>query len=143
MKADSIICLGGGVEKDGLLTKDSKARVERAVELYQEGLSSTVIFSGGYGFLIPQALPKTEAQLMKEYAISLGIPESSILLEEKSKDTIGNAHFTKTDFAKPRYWRNLAVVTSDYHVPRVKLVFGKILAPSITLVTLMPLPISL
>jgi uncharacterized SAM-binding protein YcdF (DUF218 family) len=133
MKADAIICLGGGVEKDGSLTKDSKARVERAVELYQEGLSSTIIFSGGSIFLVSQVLPKTEAQLMKEYSLSLGIPESSILLEEKSKDTIGTAYFTKIDFAKPRYWRNLAVVTSDYHVPRAKLIVGRIFGPEYTI----------
>ena len=63
---------------------------------------------------------RSEASAMKEYALSLGIPEMNILAEEKSKDTLGNAFFTKITYLEKYNWKNVIVITSDFHLNRTK-----------------------
>ena len=64
---------------------------------------------------------------MKEYLVGVWIPESAILLEDKSKDTIGNAYFTKEMLMQyERVLKSISVVTSRFHVPRTQYVFNKI-----------------
>ena len=66
---------------------------------------------------------------MKEYALSLGIPEMNILAEEKSKDTLGNAFFTKITYLEKYNWKNVIVITSDFHLNRTKFLFDNVLGP--------------
>ena len=64
------------------------------------------------------------AAAIKKYLNNfLKIPPSIILCEAKSRDTVGDALFTKIDFAIPNDWRKLCIVTSDYHVVRTKRIF--------------------
>ena len=46
-----------------------------------------------------------------------------ILVERNSRDTVGDAYFTKTRYVKPRRWASIVVVTSDYHVERTQVIF--------------------
>ena len=64
---------------------------------------------------------------MKEHAIELGVPSENILLEERSKDVLGNAYFSRISYLEPSRWKNVIVITSGYHVPRAEYVFKKIL----------------
>ena len=72
---------------------------------------------------------RSEAQAMKEYALELGIPESAIIEESKSKDTIGNVYFTKKEVAEPNNFKSFHIVASDEHMPRIKYLFEKIYGP--------------
>ena len=69
----------------------------------------------------------TEAAAMASYAGSRGLPPSASLLEEESRDTIGNAYFVRTTWLDPNRWRAIRVVTSDFHIPRAAWLFRKIL----------------
>ena len=73
---------------------------------------------------------------MAEHAVRLGIPASSILLEEQSKDTLTNAYFVKHLFLVPNGWRNVAVVTSEDHSQRTDLDFRFILGPGYEIETI-------
>ena len=64
---------------------------------------------------------------MAAYAESLGLPRDAVLLEEESKDTIGNAYFVLRRHLEPNGWTSVRVVTSDFHVPRSTWVFQKVL----------------
>lgn len=66
---------------------------------------------------------------MAAHARALGVPEEAILLEEESRDTIGNAYFVARRYLEPNDWRAIRIVTSDFHVPRTAWVFEKILGP--------------
>jgi hypothetical protein len=46
------------------------------------------------------------------------IDPSFLLREVASYDTIGNAYFSYLSHIVPRNWRHVAVVTSDFHMPR-------------------------
>jgi len=74
---------------------------------------------------VPPAV--TEASAMASYAASRGLPASASLVEEESRDTIGNAYFVRTACLDPGGWRVIRVVTSDFHVPRAAWLFRKIL----------------
>lgn len=117
---DAIIVLGGGVS-----SKDWKARVDKAVQLHGKWLAPRIIMSGKFGALQKRAV--TEADEMRRYAISRGVKGEAILKEEESRDTVGNAFFTRKNVLEPNGWKKIIVVTSDYHVPRARMIFKKVL----------------
>ncbi|MEK6959740.1 MAG: YdcF family protein [Nanoarchaeota archaeon] len=127
MIKDAIVILAHSVNPDGSLPQIPRYRVEKGVDLFKKGLAKKIIMSGSCGFMVSYTPTKTEAKAMKEYAVSLGVPEKNILTEEDSKDTIGNAYFTRKNLLEPNNWKNIIVVTSEYHIPRARYIFQKIL----------------
>ena len=124
---DVIIILGGGIEPDGSLPEIPKLRIIKGAELFRDGIAPRIIMSGNYGFWLEKEPIRPEAEAMKEYAVSLGVPEGGILKEDISKDTIGNAYFCKINFLETNNWHNVVIVTSDYHIPRTRYIFEKVL----------------
>lgn len=124
--ADAIVVLGGGVLPDGTLPLVARTRVERAVELFRGGIAPRMVLSGRCGLMDPEP-PVTEAAAMAAYAMQLGVPQEALLLEEGSKDTLGNAYFTRAHFLEPNGWTSVRVVTSDFHLSRAAWVFRKVL----------------
>ena len=133
---DVIIVLAGGVNYDGTLPPNPKLRVEKGVELYNQRKAKKIIMSGAYGFWLDwlkKVPPIHEAEAMKNHALFLGIPHEDILIEDDSKDTLGNAYFVKVSILEKNNWKNIIVVTSDYHLPRVKIIFNTVLGPDYTI----------
>jgi len=124
--SDIIIVLGRGIEEDGSLPPDPKARVRKAVELYNDGASPVIVMSGAWTYHFDIHPSRSEATAMKEYAIELGVPEQAIIEESKSMDTIGNVYFTKKDIVQNKDFKDILVVASDDHMPRVEYLFKKI-----------------
>lgn len=88
--------------------------------------------SGKYGFWIDdlkQIPSKSEAESMKDYAITLGVPSDQVLIENDSKDAEGNADFVKVNFLEKNNWKNVIVVTSDFHFIRTRMIFDQVLGP--------------
>lgn len=124
--ADAIIVLGGGLDQEGALTRPSATRVDRAAEIFHSGVAPRIIFSGRCGLSDP--IPEvSEAAAMASRAEELGVPSAAILLEEQSRDTIGNVYFTREQYLQPNGWKSVRVVTSDFHLSRAAWVFRKIL----------------
>ena len=128
-RADAIVVLGSTVHEDGSLPLYARQRAVRAAMLYAAGVAPRVIFSGRCNLTAPQPPAISEAAAMAAYAESLGTPREALLLEEESRDTIGNAYFVGRRFLEPNGWKSIRVVTSDFHVPRTTWVFHKILGP--------------
>lgn len=127
--SDAIIVLGRGVRDDGTLPVDPQARVRRASELYSQGLAPYIVMSGAWTYHFDISPILAESSAMKNYAIELGVPADHIIEESKSMDTIGNVYFTKKNICEPRDWKNLIVVASDEHMPRIEYLFRKIYGP--------------
>jgi uncharacterized SAM-binding protein YcdF (DUF218 family) len=125
-RTDAIVVLGGGVEADGSLPALARTRVQRAVELFQEGIAPRLILSGRCGLLAEEPAV-TEAAAMATVAAELGVPDHAIHLEEESRDTLGNAFFVRERFLVPSHWMSIRVVTSDFHLSRAAWVFRKML----------------
>lgn len=122
---DAIIVLGFDVTKDGFIPDEGKSRVDKAAELLRLGESDKVIFSGRVSYMHKYKPLKTEATAMKDYAISIGVPKSSIITEAKSKNTYQNAVYCKK-IATKLSLRSVCIVTSDFQVSRAKELFNKV-----------------
>ena len=75
-----------------------------------------------------------ESTMMAEYLIDEhDIDPRKILKDTASMDTIGNAYFTRYVHAVPRGWKNVEVVTSNFHMRRVKAAFEWVWGMPITI----------
>ncbi len=96
-------------------------RLPKAIELYKQGRAGTILFSGGVKW-DDNKLP--EALLLKKEAISLGVSEKDILIDDKSLNTLENvlASLLVLDRAFHLYkMERLIVVTAPYHMRRLHL----------------------
>ena len=116
-----IIVLGGGIKKDGSLTKQTQERTKEGVALLKEDYAPYLLLSGG------QAKNRLwpESDRMTGYALSLGADPQKILKESVSKNTYENAVDSLTIMTN-RNLKNALVVTSPYHTRRACSVFKKL-----------------
>jgi uncharacterized SAM-binding protein YcdF (DUF218 family) len=117
--ADAIVVLAGGVGESGRPAQGYEERVQHAVELYKKGYADYLIFSSGYMYVFKEPL------VMKALAMSLGVPEKAIILEDKAINTYQNVKFVKAILTK-KNWDKIILVSSPYHMRRTSLVFNKI-----------------
>jgi uncharacterized SAM-binding protein YcdF (DUF218 family) len=114
-----IVVLGSGyspdpsVDRNSHLSQDGLARLIKGVEIWREVKTGKLILSGG---------PPAAAQAMKDVAISLGIPQQEIILEEKSRNTEQEARFIKPMVGSTPF----ILVTSASHMPRAMGLFQKL-----------------
>ncbi|MGN6513747.1 MAG: YdcF family protein [Lysobacteraceae bacterium] len=122
-EADAIVVLGGG-QYAWLQRRDAnpylmeRSRLAAGARAWLEGRAPLVVLSGGrsggHGL--------TEAGRMAEAIVELGVPRSALLLEQRSRDTAGNAKFT-AQLAREHHLRRILLVTSAVHMPRAELLF--------------------
>lgn len=110
---------------DGMPTPWAQARLDRAAEL--SGSALLVTLSAGTTHKPPvltrHGYPIYESVAGASYLIGRGVPADRILTETCSWDTIGNAYFSRTIHADPRRFGRIAVVTSEFHMPRARVIF--------------------
>lgn len=112
---DYVIIHGAGIKKDGTVTKLLADRCDKAIEIYRKDPTSPYLVpSGGQG----SDEVCSEAEAMRKYLVSQGIPEDKILLEDKSKTTMENVTFSKKLIEKRPGRKYTALVTSNYHIYR-------------------------
>lgn len=121
-----IVVLGGGITPEGGLPELVELRLRKAVELFQQH-PSPIIVSGKYSLLIDEPPAKTEAQLMQEELVRLGVPVGQVLVEDQSQDTVANAYYVKK-LIKGKD-TNITVVTSEFHSERAEFIFKKVFGP--------------
>jgi len=68
---------------------------EKCAQLYHDGYGDFIIFTGGLGKCTSGVFEKSEAEVFRDIAINLGVPENKILIENKSTNTGDNFRFTK------------------------------------------------
>ena len=120
-----VVCLGSGIAKDGSASETTRLRAEATIELCKALQSTdpnlTIILSGdGRKEKDPALRAKlpTEADIMAEILKEAGIAPERILLEDESRDTIGNAILTAVRYLREQTPRRLYVVTSEFHIKR-------------------------
>jgi uncharacterized SAM-binding protein YcdF (DUF218 family) len=112
--ADTIVVLGAA-QYDGEPSPVLKARLDQALYLFREGLSHTVIVTGG-----KQAGDRfTEAEAGERYLVSEGIPPERILLEEKGTTTWESLQGVK-EIADEHGYDSALFVSDPLHSERVK-----------------------
>eukprot|EP00240_Pyramimonas_obovata_P006015 CAMPEP_0118945114 /NCGR_PEP_ID=MMETSP1169-20130426/41646_1 /TAXON_ID=36882 /ORGANISM="Pyramimonas obovata, Strain CCMP722" /LENGTH=325 /DNA_ID=CAMNT_0006890755 /DNA_START=95 /DNA_END=1072 /DNA_ORIENTATION=+ len=124
---DAIVILAGGLQEDGALPEWVVRRLDTAYDLHRESGAPILLTGGGTPHKAPVLCPSGqvlhESTAMAEYLIKKGVDKTRMYKEWGSYDTIGNGYFVLTSHAIPRGWRNLQVVTSDFHMPRSRAIF--------------------
>jgi len=115
---DAIVVFGGGVGETGSPGKSTIERARCAVELHKKGYADKIIFSSGYTYKY------NDAENMKLFAISMGIPGRDIILEQKANSTYENVVFSKEILGQYK-WDSILLVSSPYNMRRANLVFNK------------------
>ena len=110
IKSDVIIVLSG----------DRGNRVELGVKLFHENYAPYLLLSGGNVYY-----ETTISDLMASHATKLGVPEEKIIKEDRADSTYENAVLTK-EILLERNLNSAIIVSSNYHMRRVKYVFNKI-----------------
>lgn len=105
-KADAIVVVSGG---------DTKSRTNTGIGLYKAGWANLLIFSGAAA----DPNSPSNAKVMKEQAINQGIPESDIIIDEKSKNTSENAREISKKIDELKI-ESVILVSSGYHVRRAQ-----------------------
>jgi hypothetical protein len=131
---DAIMVLGGGLTSNGGIPEWVIRRLDGAFQLYKQqerldGQRACQILLLGAGtphkppVLDTQGYVLHESTVYAEYLLKQGVPPSDLLKETSSYDTVGNAYFSLTMHVLPAGWRQLAVVTSEFHMPRTMQTF--------------------
>lgn len=113
--ADLGVVLGNTVNADGSPSPRLAARLDRTLELYQQGAFPRVLVSGALG-----KEGHDEAQVMRDYLVARGIPAAQILVDSDGRTTFATAKNTQALMRLHRL-QSVLVVTQYFHVPRTKL----------------------
>lgn len=121
--ADAIVVLSGMINQvkstDGVYPEwGDPDRFFGGIELYKAGNAPKIIFTGGK---MPWDTKKlTEGDILKQFAVQQGIPDSSILLTGNVENTADEAKSVKSLIGDNK---KIILVTSAYHMARSKMLF--------------------
>jgi uncharacterized SAM-binding protein YcdF (DUF218 family) len=116
-KADAIFVYAGSQAERPL----------EAVDLYKAGYAPVVVLTrpkeepavellASRGIMLP-----TRFSLMREVLDKLGIPDDAVVVPDRIHDSTAAEATTLRQLALERHWRRIIVVSSKYHLRRVKL----------------------
>lgn len=93
--------------------------MEAGIELFQQGVAPLMVMTGG------DAGGVIEAEVMRELAVSRGVPPGAILVESRADSTITNARnsvrLLRRHLGRRRC--SVIVVSSPYHLARARRLF--------------------
>lgn len=105
---DCILVLGAGIwnNSPSPMLED---RLLKAIELYNEGVSSKIIMSGDHG-----RVDYDEVNTMKNYAIEKGIPSENIFMDHAGFSSYESIYRASKIFEA----KKIIIVTQNYHLYR-------------------------
>ncbi len=103
------LVLGAGLNRDGTPGVVLRDRVRTAAELYFNGTVTKLLMSGDNSTEYYD-----EPGAMREYALSLGIPDEDIILDFAGRRTYDSCYRAREIFQLDQ----LIIVTQAYHLPR-------------------------
>ncbi len=114
-ETEYIIVLGCGILADGTVTPLLRGRLDAAIKAWEQGgRQAKIITSGGQGS--DEVI--SESRAMANYLLSQGVPENSILLEDKSTTTEENLLFSQAIMEARGGTSHCTIATSSYHCLR-------------------------
>ena len=109
------------MDRDGGLNEDSSARLELAAAMVRDRPHSCLITSG---WNYRPDSPIMISHAMRDRARDAhGIAAHRIFADSSARDTVGDAIFVKRNLVEPSGIRDVTVVSSTYHMHRVRQIF--------------------
>ncbi len=103
------IVFGAEVKRDGTPSAVLRDRVKTAVELYKSGKVEKLLMSGDNRFV-----DYNEPEAMRQYAVSLGVPDEAIALDYAGRRTYDTCYRAREIFQVD----SAILVTQGFHLPR-------------------------
>src|SRR5688572_13342939 len=103
------IIFGAGLRRDGTPTAMLRDRVLTGAELYFSGKVEKLLMSGDNRFA-----DYNEPESMRQFALSLGVPDSAIVLDYAGRRTYDTCYRAKAIFRV----ESALLVTQGFHLPR-------------------------
>lgn len=116
-KSDVAVVFGNKVNKNGTLSNRLKARLDKSIELYNNGMVAHILVSGGLG-----KEGHYEGRLMRDYLRSQQIPEGAIIVDDNGYNTLKSVQNTIA-ICKQTGFKSVIAVSQYYHLSRIKLMF--------------------
>lgn len=113
--ADTAVVLGSKVMPDVRPSARLQARLDRAVELYRDGVVRFVIASGGTG-----KEGFSEARVMAAVLVEAGLPVEAVILDEQGDTTQATA-VNAARIMQERGLTSAVVVSQYFHISRSRL----------------------
>ena len=107
--APAAIVFGAGLWRDGTPTTVLRDRISTAAQLYFSGKVQKILMSGDNSYL-----DYNEPGAMREYALSLGVPETAIVLDYAGRRTYDTCYRARAIFGL----QEVILVTQSFHLPR-------------------------
>jgi uncharacterized SAM-binding protein YcdF (DUF218 family) len=118
---DGIIVLGGAIGPElstlrhEVSLNEAAERMTIVADLARRFPAARIVFSGGNGGLLFDR--GTEAEFALQLFLSFGIARERIILEDRSRNTVENAIYSR-QLAAPKAGERWLLVTSAHHMPR-------------------------
>lgn len=103
------IIFGAGLRRDGTPTAMLRDRVLTGADLYFNGKVEKLLMSGDNRFV-----DYNEPESMRQFALSLGVPDEAIVLDYAGRRTYDTCYRAKAIFGV----KNALLVTQRFHLPR-------------------------
>ncbi len=113
-RADCIFIPGMAVYGERKPGLGLQARLERALELWQERRAPLIVVSGG------GKGDFNESEVMVEWLHNHGVPSDAIIAESRSRSTRENAMYS-APLMRERGIKRALIVSQNMHLPRVKI----------------------
>lgn len=93
-----------------------RGRLDEALDLFKSGMVGKIAVTGGM-----TSIGVSQANVEAWYLHHNGIPDSDIIIEDKSRNTIEQAIFIRRILVDSLRIKSIAVVTDPWHLPRALL----------------------
>jgi hypothetical protein len=127
IKIDLLIVLAGGLNEEGKVHEWVKRRLDRAIEIHKI-FNCPILCSGGGTYHKPpyyndEKFVVHESTECVNYLIQKGVSKDIIFREWSSYDTIANAFFSFTNHIFFSNYKNIGIITSEFHIERTREIF--------------------
>lgn len=116
----SVVIVLGQQLRDESLHSELRGRVDVGIELLRKVDAEYLVCSGGR---TNPEIPIAESEAMFAYAVEQSLEPSQVIVEDQSAGTIGNGYFTRRVVEDFDGISTVYVVSTCYHMERVKYVF--------------------
>jgi vancomycin permeability regulator SanA len=114
-KPSIAVVLGAAVWSDNKPSPSLAFRVDKAAELYDNGIVNKIQLTGGNA---PGEL--SEAEVSLNHILKKGIKRDDIWIEKNTTSTIEQVKFIKKELIQKKQFQSVVIVSDIYHLQRVK-----------------------
>ncbi len=114
-KSNVAVVLGAAVWSDNKPSPSLAFRVDKAAELYKQGIVNKIQLTGGNA---PGEL--SEAEVSFNHILKKGISEEVIWIEKNTTSTIEQIRFIKNNLITQKHINSVVIISDVYHLQRVR-----------------------